>query len=410
MPPPMVSHFRSLRRFLLVIPLLLVLAACGRKGLEILVSEPLFSLNLGRLDNQIDLFRPGEAAREGENHMVMRDGWFYVANGPARKVMVFSSYGDLLFLLYNPQTNPTPTLLGSPTTGAEEASTRGAVAYPFNDIGQIAVSSDKTLYVEDSVADAKAVQDTERGVLQSRVILRFDRKGKPLGYIGQEGPGGTPFAFIYALYVTNRDDLVVVSRLPASWETFWYSSDGKLLYRREVDQAHLPVQASGTLVPTIVNILPDLQSPVLYLCINLYRADPDSVSSSGQDTVLARAYRLNMATGRYESYVEFPQNPPTRQKEGLQTTVIPSPPSDLMGVSSDGSLFLLAFTDANLYTLQILDRSGRIVASRRMVIEDSELAYREVHLSSTGILYGLLADQTKARITWWRSDQLAGRE
>ncbi len=409
MPARMVWQARFVLH-ILVLAGLLALAGCGHKGIEVLVSEQLFSLNLGRLDNQIDLFRPGEEAREGENHMVMRDGWFYVANGPAKKVMVFSSYGDLIFLLYNPQTNPTPTLLGSAATGSDEASTRGSVAYPFNDLGQIAVASDKTLYVEDSVPDAKAVQDNERGVLQSRVILRFDRKGKPLGYIGQEGPGGTPFAYIYGMYVTNRDELVVISRLPASWETFWYSREGKLLYRREIDQNSLPVQASNNLVPTLVNVLPDVEKPILYLCINLYRADPDSANPSGQDTVVARAYRLDMESGRFGSYVEFPQNPPTRQREGLQTTVIPSPPSDLMGVSSDGSLFLLAYTDANLYTLQILNSSGRLIASRRMVIEDSELTYREVHLSSTGILYGLLADRTKARISWWRSDQLASGE
>ena len=62
-----------------------------------------------------------------------------------------------------------------------EASTRGCVAYPFADIGEIAVASDKTLYVEDAVTDAKMVKDADRGVILSRVILRFDRKGKPAG-------------------------------------------------------------------------------------------------------------------------------------------------------------------------------------------------------------------------------------
>ena len=40
------------------------------------------------------------------------------------------------------------------------------------------------------------------------------------------------------------------------------------------------------------------------------------------------------------------------------------------------------------------------------MIEDSELTFRDLHLASTGILYGLMADRTRARIAWWRSDLL----
>ena len=104
--------------------------------------------------------------------------------------------------------------------------------------------------------------------------------------------------------------------------------------------------------------------------------------------------------------MEFPQNPPRREKVGLKTTEIPSPPSDLIGVSDSGYFYLLAYTDTNLYTLQILDPAGHVKSRRRMVIEDSELLFRDVHLSSTGIVYGLLADQTRAHVSWWRSDLL----
>jgi hypothetical protein len=390
--------------------LLLLLAGCQRKGIDELVASELFTITLGRMENQIDLFRFESTNPARKNAVYMRDGWFYVANGNAGKIMVFSSYGDLLFLLYNPQSNPVPTLLGPVDPNAsEEVSTRGAVAYPFTDIGEIAVASDKTLYVEDAVAEAKQVKDPARGIVLARVVLRFDRKGKPLGYIGQEGVGGTPFPYVSALHVTSNDQLVVVCRLPDySWEIFWYSREGTPLFQVQIDKTHLPVSPTKDATPVLIDVFPDQHGPLLYLIVDTYAASTDSSSaSSNADTVVSRAYKLDMRSGKYSStYVEFPQNPPRKEKAGLRTSTIPSPPADCLGVTANGNFSLLAYTDTNLYTLQVLDPTGKVKARRRMVIEDSELTFRDVHLSSTGIIYGLLADKTKAHISWWRADML----
>jgi hypothetical protein len=388
---------------------ILGLAGCQRKGIEELVSSELYSISLGKLEDQIDLFQFESATLTHRNRIAMRDGWFYVANGNAGKIMVFSSYGDLIFLLYDPRTNPAPTLLGpADSSGGDEVSTRGFVAYPFTDIGEIAVASDKTLYVEDEVAPAREVKDQERGMLLTRVILRFDRKGKSLGYLGQEGLGGTPFPYVIAMHVTARDQLVVVCRLPdSSWEVFWFSRGGDLLHHVAIDAAHLPPMDKGV-TPALVSIFPDQQDPLLYLLINAYRMakDPGAASATAQDSVTARIYRLDPRTGAYGSSVELPQNPPRKEKVGLKTTEIPSPPSDLLGVSTTGYFYLLAYADTNLYTLEILDSAGRVRARRYMVIEDSELTFRDLRLSSNGIVYGLLADQTRAHVSWWRSDLL----
>jgi hypothetical protein len=390
---------------------LFVLVGCQRKGIEELVSDELFTLSMGKMEDQVDLFQFENAMVERSNTVFMKDGWFYVANGSAGKIMEFSSYGDLIFLLYNPQTNPAPTILSPVDPNAtDEVSTRGYVTYPFSDIGKIAVASDRTLYVEDAVTDAKTVKDADHGVLLSRVILRFDRKGKALGYIGQEGIGGTPFPFVYSLSVTANDQLVVVCRLPGgSWKVYWYSRDGVPLYQVEIGDKNLPSRPQKGTRPVLTGIVPDQQNPILYLVIYSYKeaVDTSSAAAPPPDAVVARAYKLDLRTKQYSPrFVEFPQNPAHREKEGLKTTEIPSPPSDLLGVSAGGYLYLLAYTDTNLYTLQILDGSGRVRARRHVVIEDSGLSFRDIHLSSTGILYGILADLTSAHISWWRSDLL----
>ena len=201
---------------------------------------------------------------------------------------------------------------------------------------------------------------------------------------------------------------MVVCRLPGSWEVFWYSRDGVPLYQVEIANANLPSKPEPGTTAVLTNVLPDLQAPLLYLVISSYnergmRRHP----RQPQDAVTTRAYKLDLRTQQYSpSPVLFPANPPHRTKTGLKTIEIPSPPSDLLGVSTNGSFYLLAYTDTNLYTLQILDPSGRVRAQRRVVIEDSELTFRDIHLSSTGIIYGLLADKARAHMAWWRSDLL----
>ena len=397
-----------------VVIAVLALVGCQKREIEELVGTELFSLSLGKLDNQIDVFPSVNASVEKKTSICMRDGWFYVANGAASKVMVFSSYGDLISLLYDAQTNPPPLFMDrqSVTQAAspqDQVSTRSAVAYPFLDIGEIAVASDKTLYVEDSVPEAKVVKDSDHGVLLTRVVLRFDRRGKPQGYLGQEGLGGTPFPYVMALHVTASDQLVVVTRLPQSWEVFWYSSDGTMLYRVEIDSTHLPTTELKDVTPSLVNIIPDLRNAFLYLLVNLYREPSDDQSHGGaaqESSVISRVFRLNLRTRQYDSFIELPQNPPRKETSGLTTLEIPSPPSDLIGVSENGDYYLLGFSDSNFYSLQILDATGRVRVRRYVVIEDSELTFRDLRLSPTGLVYGLLVDQTKAHVTWWRSDLL----
>lgn len=40
--------------------------------------------------------------------IAMRDGFFYVSNGESQKILELNSYGDLLTLYHNPETNPAP--------------------------------------------------------------------------------------------------------------------------------------------------------------------------------------------------------------------------------------------------------------------------------------------------------------
>ena len=376
------------------------LAGCARGGAPELVAEPLFPLELGRLEDQVDLFQTAGSPMNGRTRIAMRDGLFYIANGGARKIMVFSSYGDLLFLLYDPKANPKPTLAGAPTEPGT-VSTRGAVEHPFQDLGEIAVSSEKILYVEDAAPAARVVKDPVAGTL-SRIVLRFDRRGTPLAPLGQEGPNGTPFPFISALHVTDDDQLVVVCRMAAAWQVFWFSREGALLLQVQVDQAHLPPIDDPDLAASLVSIVPDMDATVLYLLLYYYPRTTDKAGTG----VTAKVFPLDLRTRQYGKAIELPANPGRKEKVGFTTQEIARPPYDLLGAGSNGHLYLLGYTDSNLYNLVILGLDGRVRGRAWMVIEDSELTYRDTHLAPSGIIYGLLCGRARADISWWRADRL----
>ena len=394
-------------RYISILFSLLLLGSCATKELEELAPEELFSVQIGKMDNQIDLFQINGVMAGAKNRIYMRDGLFYIANGNSAKIMELSSYGDLIFLIYNPQENPPPISFSS-NESEGLAATRKAVAYPLRRIGELVVDSNKRLYIEDAVSEERQVKDSELNVLLDRVVLRFDRHGSLIDFIGQEGVGGTPFPYIDSLYITDRDELVVICRTPRFWHVYWYSPGGVLLYQVDIDQEHLPDYEEEA-VSSLGKIVPDRGDPVLYLIIyfSLQALDEPANIASSVGGYSTRIYRLSLASGRYEGFVEVPPDGTRKERVGTHEVEVTAPSFELLGVNSKGFLFLLRREDANLFQLLILDSRGNEQARRYIVMEDSELYYKEVRLSARGIVYALLGEEYEAKIVWWRSDRLA---
>jgi len=383
----------------------LLAVACRPKTVEELPKEELFSLALGKMDNQIDLFQLKGFGFEQKNRIYMRDGLFFVANGNSAKIMELSSYGDLIFLLYNPEANPPPVSFAA--SGSENlTSTRMAVSYPLRQIGELAVDSGKRLYVEDTVGEERQVRDKTMGVVLSRVVLRFDRHGKLEDFIGQEGVGGTPFPYIDSIFVTAQDELVVISRSPQTWQVFWYAASGSLRFQLSLDQQRLPLlEGAGQAIPSLGKLVPDLNRPYLYAVVYFYPGSEGRSPRPGGGYA-TRVYRINLATGKYEKSFAVPEDGLRKEIVAGQELEVVPPSYELLGVNTREAFFFLRREDNNLYQLLVLDRDGRVAARRYLVMEDSELYFKEVRLSAEGIVYALLGEEYKARFVWWRSDRL----
>lgn len=380
--------------------------SCRKAPIENLTREELFSLTLGTMENQMSLFQHPEVPFRSLGLIYLRDGRIYISDSSSLKIMEFTTYGDLVSLLYNAESNPEPVVLS--TEGEEsENSNRLAQKYPFVNIGGIVVDSRKRLYVEDEIPLDQSSYDPQLSTVLYKRVLTFDRRGVFIGYIGQEGIGGTSFPHIESMHITENDELVVVSRLPMSrWLVYWYDTEGYLLYKVEIRPDSLP-GLEGSL-PSLEKLLPDLRSRALCLQVTYYSEEIHEVTGS-QDAVLetvARIYRLDLEQESYKGYVEVPESGVREEVIGTVKHEIPAPSYEWLGTDRWGHHFLLLPQGQNQYELLILDSDGGEVGKRIIQIEDTELLYRNLVLSDDGVLVGLLGFEEDVKVVWWRSDRL----
>jgi hypothetical protein len=392
-----------------------VCASCTGGRLPTLPREELFSLALGSMENQIDLFMIAGKPLKKRNLIYLKGGRIYIVNGSASKVMELSPYGDLVSLLYNPDTNPMPVILKTPAPGADEPN-RVAQAYPLSDPGVMAVDGEKRLYIEDRVGPLQGRFDESTGTTHYAHVLRFDRSGKLVDYLGQEGVKGTPFPFVDAIRMTAHDEAVVVCRVPpARWIVYWFTREGSLLYRVEFDRDYLPATDKGTAeekqrtVASLENIYADADRRELLLAVSYYREEMNTSTRTPETWlhVSSRIHRFDLARAQYVGRVDVPDAGTRREQVGATEVEIPSAPYEFLGNTRNGYLYFLKPEQADTYQLLVLDSRGREHARRLITVEERELVFKKMFLSEEGVLVALLGLEDGARVAWWRSDRLA---
>jgi len=343
----------------------LALAGCSRVHVPVLEKQELFSLEYGKMEDQVELYFDGSAVTR-KTRIAMRGGLFYVASGYGNRIMEFTSFGDLLTLYYNPGENPGPVLLQSGNDGARTTNRR-AYEYPFNVVGEVAVARANTLLVEDQVPDRVAVFDENLGVMLNRVVVRLDESGNQIDYLGQEGIGGTFFPYIRHIDVTAGDDIVVTTIAPPVTIVYWFDADGRLLRRVEITPDTLPVPTEVSASPILESIRPDHDLRRLYLKINYYvRNGPrDEEGGAVIDRLMSRIYWIDIDDGRYEGFVDVPRNV---KRDSVFGSLAEEEEFhyEFIGAASDEHLFLLSQESRRQSQLLILHTSGKVVRRRTL--------------------------------------------
>jgi hypothetical protein len=387
----------------------LFLSACSRGDVVSVARENLFTLDIGRLEDQLALYDLEGDRGINRASLAMRDGLFYISDGNGQKIARYNSYGDLLFMIYNEETNPAPYSL---KTNIEDSArvTRWAFSYPLRFPGRIVVDSRRHIYVEERLPDDRYGYDGENRALLDSIVLHFDADGRFLEYLGQGGIGGSPFPRISGLYSSAEDELAVVCRIPTGWSIYRFDSSGSALSQVRLKNSAVPVPPDWPDVSSSVDAImaaPDNRS--LYLKVDYYRDTFDESTSTrtGNEPYGSIIWIMN-ENGVYTGNVEVPLLEHSFDDNGrkLRARML----YFMLGVIREGRVFL-GFPEEAGYSLVILNTDAASSGETQhgvIRVNQDELQLNSFNLSADGILSALLVSDYDAKLVWWRTEKMLG--
>lgn len=415
------KQFIKFFTLVLFITLILLNFSCSRnQTISTIKEENLFSLNYGKYENELQLFNLANLGNINTK-IFMKDGFFFIADDNAKKIIQTTSYGDLLGIIYNPETNPEPSFvrkitnsnaIGSSTENySQKTITQSAQKHPFNNISNLAVDSEKNIFVVDQITAERQEQDLQSKTILKEVVLRFTNEGNFIDYIGQEGPGGTPFPFIKDIFVTKNNELIVTCITTEGNTVFWFNSAGFLKYTIPIKTESIPLvkdeydMDSTEYFVTIDKIIPDFTKQKLYIKTDYHKTviDTESNVQSGIEYYQTLLHPLNVENGQFEEFLVIPPYEDVVTDGFSKLTY--NTAFDFLGVTESGWFFFM-IPDSTGYIVQMIQPNGQRIIKRHLKYNRDKTEYLNFTLSDDGIISALLASNEKVDILWWRTDSL----
>jgi len=382
-----------------------ITGGCFKGAISSVEREDLFTLDIGPMEDQVALYSLDGSRGIRRTGFTMRDGQFYIADGNTGKIVRYNSYGDILFMIYNEETNPAPITLKTNISEDEQA-TRWAYPYPLEEPGWIAVDSRRHIYVEDRVSQSDHRFDSDMRALLDGIILHFDHSGRYINFLGREGLGGSPFPRITGLTSTVKDELAVTCRVPDGWDIYWFSSSGSLLFLVKIKASEIPMLTDWpealAVIPGIT-VSPDSRRVLIKVDYSRDTFDQSTNTRTGSESISSVIWTLNIEDGKYIGSVEIPLFEIVENNMLNNNKVF----YQMLGVARDGKT-LLYFPVDNGYSLLFVDTHSRGQRRGFIKFSNDELKYNDFSLSQEGILSAMLADNFSVKFLWWRTDRFIG--
>ena len=363
--------------------------------------EDLFSLAYGSFEDEINLSTLYERLDNIDSQLFMKDGFFYISNSEAKKILKFTSFGDLLTIYYNDQYNSSPLYTIRESDGS--ISTLKTVQYPFNYPTFIAVSDDNSMYVVDSLADGRIEYDNEQDIALKNIVLHFNEKGEFIDYIGQEGANASPFPPISKIVVNSKNELVVFCKVRDDFRLYYYDVTGHLIRTYEFTPSSLPSMYKNTDL-SYINIdsaFIAYSSDIIYIKADYYieKIDESSNVKKGIEYDKTVLHIFDRQENQYIDSIDMPSYEFSEMRGGESTQF--KRIYEMLEIIDEQKCFLLSPTKDG-YAFATFDIKTKKTSIQ--LLQMPTVVYSAFHVSNDGILSALLATPDNVNICWWHAN------
>lgn len=380
------------------------LFSCGEGDSTFLKKDSLFKLYYGKMDDQIDI----SSGNSLPAIIKMVDGIIYIMNSNLKKVMKFTSFGDLLAVIGETGIEGN-SIIPDTSPDDEEISNRKAVFFPFNKPEYIAVNKNQQIYVSDLLPSERHEWDDNEETMLSNIIYMFDSNCNFIGSIGQDGKGGIPFPFIEEIQINNNGDIIVTSLTPTKKIVYWLDKEGKPLYKIELTDTTVPLPGDDNeLQPSIETIRIPNEDFLLYIKTDYYKKTTDASGIIQSDIDFYKSYIniLDIRSGNYIGMIEIPKvftAPDSRNNFLEQRFEILY---DFINIVDNKYIFLSSIINNENLQILVLGTNGTVINQSKLKIDFQPSYFIVTDMNSHGILTILNGSNTDASVEWARTDLL----
>ena len=393
--------------------LLLSFVSCSKEEKKSMEREDLFYLRYGAFEDEINLSHFYEREENVNSQIVMKDGFFYISDSQAKKVMKFTSFGDLLSLYYNAEFNAnsiSPELQHLSEKKDENEKTEkkdaiihtvSSVQYPFNYPTFITVTDEKDLYVVDTLAVERLEVDFEDELLLKNIVIHFNEKGEFVDYIGQEGYGGSPFPSIWKISSNAENELVVICKVREDFHLYYYNSLGVLVDKSVIEASNLKklYKNDENTYLSIESAYPAYNDKNIYIKCDYYVQEIDESTKVKKGIKHDKTVLYVFDRGRKDiSNFELPTYNFNETVGGERVSVRKL--YEMIGVDSDGTVFLITPHKTG-YSIVFFDVKSKRAYQHTLYVPSA--LYTSFHVGETGILSAFFATEEHGIISWWKA-------
>ncbi len=419
---------------------LLIMNGCGKNRVVELKKEKLFSVLLGRSEEQIGVQRRQNGEFHGPGAVLFRNGFFFVVDSVNQQIMKITTQGDVILVISKGDT--ADNMGGEADTVLR---TKERKTYNFDTIDQIAVDNENNLYVQDvfiqkekqgsvidiiSLDDDVGSEDAHYTESYMSYILKFDRLGNFQYRIGKNGTDSDPFYYIYKIATDINGNLIVLTADEAweNWTYYRYDAEGKLIERHTINREEIlgsskPVDR----VSFIMDVWPEFNDKKLVYWVSQYETTNDTKSiKKAEDTwgeeieienfdetkSAEQPVKKSMNDLLFYKLVRFDVGADDISSSYIWQTGLThanDTTQECLGIDGKSDVFLWKYINKNRSVVTIVKPDGTVCAKRSFTFEDDGL-WTNVQVGVDGSVYALKIDDKNAYFYRWASDEILNGE